>query len=213
MDYLTSNPTDNVLVPKPKEEYMPEKVLYLTSDEVYDLCGRMIANNEQKLADIVLLMFLTGARYGELACLTYDKIDFENKEILINTTYDFYTKEITTTKTKKSTRKISVSDNILEIINRQNKVSEFIFPNSKGLPILNAYINKRLKIYGNYHTHLFRHSHISFLAEKGIPLKAIMDRVGHSDPNTTLSIYSHTTVNMKELINNQTAPFMPLKII
>lgn len=213
MDYLTSNPTDKVLVPKPKEEYIPEKVLYLTSDEVYDLCGRMIANDEQKLADIILLMFLTGMRYGELACLTYDKIDFENKEILINATYDFHTREITTTKTKKSTRKISVSDNILEIINRQNKTSEFIFPNSKGLPILNAYINKRLKIYGDYHTHLFRHSHISFLAEKGIPLNAIMDRVGHSDPKTTLSIYSHTTVNMKELINNQTAPFMPLNLI
>ncbi|HHJ6569617.1 TPA: tyrosine-type recombinase/integrase, partial [Streptococcus pyogenes] len=50
-----------------------------------------------------------------------------------------------------------------------------------------------MKIYGDYHTHLFRHSHISFLAEKGIPLNAIMDRVGHSDPKTTLSIYSHTT--------------------
>lgn len=34
-----------------------------------------------------------------------------------------------------------------------------------------------------------------------------MDRVGHSDPKTTLSIYSHTTVNMKEIINKQTAPF------
>ncbi|HFU5491451.1 TPA: tyrosine-type recombinase/integrase [Streptococcus pyogenes] len=64
-----------------------------------------------------------------------------------------------------------------------------------------------MKIYGDYHTHLFRHSHISFLAEKGIPLNAIMDRVGHSDPKTTLSIYSHTTVNMKEIINKQTDPF------
>ncbi|HEP4302183.1 TPA: tyrosine-type recombinase/integrase [Streptococcus pyogenes] len=213
MDYLTSNPTDNVLVPKPKEEYMPEKVLYLTSNEVYDLCGRMIANNEQTLADVVLFMFLTGMRYGELACLTYDKIDFENKEILINATYDFYTKEITTTKTKKSTRKISVSDNILEIINRQNKVSEFIFPNSKGLPILNAYINKRLKIYGDYHTHLFKHSHISLLAEKGLPPKAVRDRFSHSDPNLRLSIYSHTSVNREEFVNNRTASFVLLTLI
>ncbi|HGD7051695.1 TPA: tyrosine-type recombinase/integrase [Streptococcus agalactiae] len=209
MDYMTSNPTENVLVPKPKDDYKPEKVLYLTSNEVYDLCNRMIDNDEQTLADIVLFMFLTGVRYGELACLTYDKIDFENKEILINATYDFNTREITTTKTKKSTRKISVSDNILDIVNRQKKTSSFVFPNSNGVPILNAYINKRLKIYGDYHTHLFRHSHISFLAEKGIPLNAIMDRVGHSDPKTTLSIYSHTTVNKKEIINKQTAPFVP----
>ncbi|WP_192803533.1 tyrosine-type recombinase/integrase, partial [Streptococcus agalactiae] len=84
---------------------------------------------------------------------------------------------------------ISVSDNILDIVNKQKKTSSFVLPNSNGVPILNAYINKRLKIYGDYHTHLFRHSHISFLAEKGIPLNAIMDRVGHSDPKTTLSIY------------------------
>lgn len=210
MDYMSSNPTENVLVPKPKENYTPEKVLFLTSDEVYELCGRMIDNNEQTLADIVLFMFLTGVRYGELACLTYDKIDFENKEITINATYDFNTRKITTTKTLKSTRKISVSDNILDIIKRQKKISNFVFPNSNGAPILNAYINKRLKLYGDYHTHLFRHSHISFLAEKGIPLNAIMDRVGHSDPKVTLSIYSHTTVNIKKIINKQTAPFMPL---
>ncbi|VTS33483.1 prophage LambdaSa1, site-specific recombinase phage integrase family protein [Streptococcus porcinus] len=210
MDYMASNPTENVLVPKPKENYIPEKVLFLTSDEVYNLCGRMIDNNEQTLADVVLFMFLTGVRYGELACLTYDKIDFENKEITINATYDFHTRKTTTTKTQKSTRKISVSDNILDIIKRQKKTSNYIFPNSNGVPILNAYINKRLKIYGDYHTHLFRHSHISFLAEKGIPLNAIMDRVGHSDPKTTLSIYGHTTVNMKEIINKQTAPFMLL---
>lgn len=89
----------------------------------------------------------------------------------------------------------------------------FIFCSIGKKPIHNAVINKMLKKYGNYHTHLFRHSHISFLAEKGIPLNAIMDRVGHSDPKTTLSIYSHTTVNMRKLINEQTAPFMPLKII
>ncbi|HEP1375392.1 TPA: tyrosine-type recombinase/integrase [Streptococcus pyogenes] len=94
-----------------------------------------------------------------------------------------------------------------------HKQSANSFPYSKGLPILNAYINKRLKIYGDYHTHLFRHSHISLLAEKGLPPKAVRDRFSHSNPNLRLSIYSHTTVNREELVNNRTASFVLLTLI
>ena len=31
-------------------------------------------------------------------------------------------------------------------------------------------------------THIFRHTHISMLSELGVPLKTIMQRVGHNDP-------------------------------
>lgn len=41
-------------------------------------------------------------------------------------------------------------------------------------------LNKRLT------THIFRHTHISQLAEMGVPVKTIMARVGYNNPNTTL---------------------------
>ena len=47
-------------------------------------------------------------------------------------------------------------------------------------------------------THIFRHTHISILAEQGEPLKVIMDRVGHKSANTTLRIYTHVTDKMKD---------------
>ena len=31
-------------------------------------------------------------------------------------------------------------------------------------------------------THIFRYTHISMLSELGVPLKTIMQRVGHNDP-------------------------------
>ena len=50
-------------------------------------------------------------------------------------------------------------------------------------------------------SHILRHSHISF-SQQGVSLKAIMDRVGHSDHRTTLSIYSHVTEQMdKDMMN------------
>ncbi|MGT2967761.1 transposase [Streptococcus azizii] len=50
----------------------------------------------------------------------------------------------------------------------------------------------------NLTTHALRHSHISLLAELNVPLKLIMERVGHGDEKTTLEIYTHVTDTMRE---------------
>ena len=39
--------------------------------------------------------------------------------------------------------------------------------------------------------HEFRHSHVSFLLQQQIPITNISERVGHSNSQITLSIYSH----------------------
>ncbi|XHB95934.1 tyrosine-type recombinase/integrase [Lactococcus garvieae] len=44
---------------------------------------------------------------------------------------------------------------------------------------------------------MLRHSHISLLVEMNIPIKAIMERVGHSDEKMILQIYSHVTENIQ----------------
>lgn len=214
MDYLQSNKSDNVLVPKPVETYEKEKVSFLAQEEIISLANDMQEKGDGLVRDVILFMFLTGIRYGEAAALEFEKVDFSNNTILVNATYDFNTKKLTTVKTTGSNRTISVSDNIIEIINKQKSrhkelgiETDFIFTTNSGTPLMNSYINKVLKRYmpdKKLTTHIFRHSHISFLAEKGVPLKAIMDRVGHTDPDTTLKIYSHTTINMQDYIDKQT---------
>ena len=88
--------------------------------------------------------------------------------------------------------------------------SDHIFINTLGYPIIPARVIGALKRHGkkagiekNITTHIFRHSHISLLAELGTPLPAIMDRVGHSDSKTTLEIYSHVTKQMTLNIINK----------
>lgn len=58
---------------------------------------------------------------------------------------------------------------------------------------------KRLEkpIQKNLTSHIFRHTLVSRLAENNVPLKAIMDRVGHADAKTTIQIYTHVTKKMK----------------
>jgi integrase len=40
--------------------------------------------------------------------------------------------------------------------------------------------------------HSLRHSHASVLLSAGTPLPVVSDRLGHADPNITLSVYSHS---------------------
>lgn len=67
-----------------------------------------------------------------------------------------------------------------------NTVTHFLKRNGFKLNLPNKYPD-------TFSTHMLRHSHVSMLAEKGVPLKAIMEVVGHKDAKTTLQIYTHVT--------------------
>lgn len=47
-------------------------------------------------------------------------------------------------------------------------------------------------------SHILRHTHISLLAENKIPVKAIMDRIGHAYVQITNEIYTHMTKTMRQ---------------
>ncbi|MFQ6916528.1 tyrosine-type recombinase/integrase [Veillonella rogosae] len=82
-----------------------------------------------------------------------------------------------------------------------------MFTSSRGNPYDIQFLNRRFKgvhLEGKHlTTHIFRHTHISMLAELGVPLETIMQRVGHNDPNTTLSIYTHVTKSMHDDVINK----------
>lgn len=59
----------------------------------------------------------------------------------------------------------------------------------------------------NIHPHSFRHTHTSLLAEAGVPLEVIQDRLGHSDDSVTKEIYLHIT---KKLQNDAAEKFANL---
>ena len=46
--------------------------------------------------------------------------------------------------------------------------------------------------------HDLRHSHVTLLINAKVPIKVISERVGHSNVNTTLNIYSHTLKEMDQ---------------
>ena len=226
MNYINSNEMLFVELPRKittSDDLKKKRTKYLDQKE-FNLFIKTLQKEAlrdyrlNKYIRIAKVLFLTGMRYGELAALSYKHdIDFSKKTIHIRHTYDFRLKKRTAPKTAKSDRIITAPQKVLDIIKEQiieNATNgfdtDFIFINTLGEPITNARVIGALKRHGqkigidkNITTHMFRHSHISLLAELGIPLTAIMDRVGHSDSKTTLEIYSHVTQKMVSDISSK----------
>ncbi|RMI86522.1 tyrosine-type recombinase/integrase [Staphylococcus pseudoxylosus] len=175
------------------------------------------------LSFIIEIQAMNGMRIGELLAIKEDDIDLVEKTLSINGTMlweisedGFGVKE--STKTDTSFRTIGLTDRSCEIFKKailENKVAarwnnsytnrNFVFSNYKGNPFHPNIINKKLKeatkeleFNKNVTTHTLRHTHISFLAELGLELKSIMNRVGHNNPDTTIKIYTHVTKKMEK---------------
>lgn len=175
---------------------------------------------------IFLILSYTGIRVGELVALKWRNIDFKKKTISITKTYYNpvnNTKKyvLVPPKTKKSRRKIVVDEEIInELIKHkveQEKLimhfgnsyidGDFIFTNYNrhpGYPILIKFVETRMArlldkvdLNSKITPHSLRHTHTSLLAEAGVGLEEIMDRLGHQDDDVTRKVYLHVTTDMK----------------
>ncbi|WP_282939457.1 tyrosine-type recombinase/integrase [Paenibacillus sp. RC67] len=59
-------------------------------------------------------------------------------------------------------------------------------------------ILKQASLVTNLTPHSFRHTHTSLLAEAGVGLQEIMERLGHKDDEKTKSVYLDVTKTMKK---------------
>lgn len=221
MGIVEANPITRVKVPKPavtKETYAKIETKYLEQEEMDRLLKQYYSTYQSvAMGRLAEFMYLTGLRVGEAISLTVNNYDREARTICVEGTLDYNngyqnaTKEMP--KTMSSYRTIGLSNRAVEIMdelvleNQLKSKNNFLFVGKTGKPIqVNSfnnslkYTNEKLgenKINKQISSHIFRHSHISLLTELGVPIKAIMDRVGHSDPKTTMTIYTHVTKKTK----------------
>lgn len=174
-----------------------------------------------------LIFSYTGIRAGELVALKWTDIEFVNHTISITKTYyneknNTFQYQLLPPKTKRSRRKIIVDAEVINTLKShkeaQNRLIErlgdayynkdFIFAKTKcqyGYPIIIKNCQNRmgrlLKIAGLHKKltpHSLRHTHTSLLAEAGVSLEQIMDRLGHTDDQITKNVYLHVTQEMKK---------------
>lgn len=145
------------------------------------------------------VLYWTGMREGELLALSPADIDFDNKIISINRTYQrIGGKDVfTSPKTRKSKRKIPIPDFLCQELSGYIQSRYMLDADERLFPVTKSYLSHEM-IRGCKNTgvkkiriHDVRHSHASLLINQGCDALMLADRLGHEKVSTTLNTYSH----------------------
>ena len=150
-----------------------DEMLFWTQDEFQKFIESV--EDEPVWYAIYMTLYYTGIREGELLALTPADIDLEKKMLTVNKNYQYLNgKEIITTpKTQKSIRTISMPDKLCECLEEYMglcyglKKDDRIFPYKKEFLYKIMEEGCRRSGVKKIRVHDTRHSHASLLVEKG----------------------------------------------
>lgn len=214
---LQRNFTLRVSVPNCADTERPVKDNYLSVKDMMTLKEYVIpkCSIRNMSAAMVLTSLLTGARYSEVAGLTWSDINAKKNTISINKTLDYKGDgDFLPTKTKSSNRFVSAPPYLFKMLkglhedqlaqNINNRLDlVFLGSHSIHVPSDNA-VNKLLR---EAHEklgikkvtfHGLRHTHASYLLYKDINIFLISQRLGHSDVGITQRVYMHVIDELKQ---------------
>ena len=144
------------------------------------------------------MLYWCGIREGELLALTPADFDFEKGTVSINKSYQRLNGQdlITTPKTEKSNRVITMPQFLAEEIQDYIKMLYGIGPDDRMFTVTKSYLHREMdrgaKEAGvpRIRIHDIRHSAVSLLIDMGFSATAIADRVGHESIDITYN-YAH----------------------
>lgn len=161
---------------------------------------------------MILTSLYTGARYGEIAGLQWQDLNFKDKTISISHSWHPDTKELGETKNKQSIRTIVVTDELLKILNElKTNNNNLVFATKNGhVPPAYSNMSASLKLILNklninkkdFTMHSLRHCHVALLHSQGVDWYAISRRLGHKDLSTTLETYAYMIDEEKRKSNS-----------
>lgn len=214
---IGNNPADRVTPPKKANKTFDIATL--------EDMGKILEHAKSESREIyipLLIAFYTGLRRGEILGLTWANVDLVEGTIYVMQGRQFVGSEIVTTgvKTAKSKRKVVLFDFVTQELKKEKLRQEedfaewgehykatkddFICRWDDGTPLRPEYLSKKFKkivadldISDNMRFHDLRHSHATWLMKEGVHPKIVSERLGHSDIQTTMNIYSHVSIDMQ----------------
>lgn len=231
LELIDSNPMKKVI--KPRKGYEPKDFdNFYSKDELIKFLNCCKANGDDQIYMFFRLLAFSGMRKGETLALQWSDINFMNGTIRINKTVSKGMNNrllIQSPKTRGSVRTISIDaetmaclkewrakqqkrlfmlgynsmkPNQLVFTNNHNKVLQPTKPTTWLDDIQEKYHLRHITVHG------FRHTHCSLLFAAGIPVSDVKERLGHSNIETTLNVYTHVTANQKKMTADKFAKFM-----
>lgn len=229
---ISDNYMNRVTMPKKIKQPVEEEINYYTKEQLIHFLKCLESEKNYKAYALFRLLAFSGMRKGEALALTWNDLNFKEDEVRINKALArgednrLYVK---TTKTKSSIRTIKMDRNTMEVLQEWKKrqkqdylvlgyntlqPKQLVFSNE-----INSYLQPTktrkwmLHIQNKFNlekitTHGLRHTHCSLLFEAGASIKEVQDRLGHSDVQTTMNIYTHVTEKAKEVAAEKFAKYM-----
>ena len=162
----------------------------------------------------ILLTLYTGMRIGEVCALKWE--DISANTIRIHKTIQRIKTENGKTeimflppKTASSNREIPIPQAFLSAIAVRRQESGFVLVQDNGKlvePRLLQYrFAKAVEACGleNVHFHTLRHTFATRCIEAGVDVKTLSEILGHSDVKTTLNLYVHSSLELKQNCMNR----------
>ena len=162
----------------------------------------------------------TGMRRGEVLGLTWRNVDLDAARLVVTQAVLAvdYEAAVTDVKTANSRRMIDLDPRTVAELRtwrriqleaelasgrRRNVDDGFVFARPDGRPIHPDFFSQTWqRLIADSHLpkirlHDLRHTHASILLQTGIPLKVVSERLGHSSPAFTMTVYQHVLPGMQ----------------
>lgn len=212
---LERNPAELARVPKrdPEEVEVDDELQVWTPAQVVRFLQLV---DDHSLRALWHLTIGTGARRGELLGLRWDDVDLEAQTITIRRalTNEGGVARLLGTKTS-GVRTLSVTDSVIEALQRRREQQDaarvaigaafddadrwgLVFTDETGAPVPPMEVTVEFRRLVReldvpvIRLHDLRHTHATLLLQRGVPIKVVSERLGHSTIAMTMDTYAHT---------------------
>ena len=160
----------------------------------------------------------TGMRRGEVLGLTWRNVDFDAARLVVSQQILSvqYEASVADVKTTNSRRTVDLDPRTVAVLKAwrrkqlEQKMStgrrgndEFVFTHPEGGPIHPDLFSQswqrlmRDSELRRIRLHDLRHTHATVLLKAGVPVKVVSERLGHSSPAFTMTVYQHVLPGMQ----------------
>jgi len=203
--YGYKNPFENVILPKVKKQ----EIKLLSDNQQEKLCSHLMQNmNNTSLC--ILLSLYTGLRIGEICGLKWGDIDFGKSILSVKRTVQrIHTEKgrtsliIDTPKSKTSQRLIPIPAFLMKLLREFRSVDNMYVLSGDSNVIEPRTMQRRFKTIlkkaclPSVNFHCLRHSFATNCVKVGFDIKTLSEILGHSNVETTLNRYVHSSIERK----------------
>jgi integrase len=174
--------------------------------------------SSHRLYPAFYLLATTGMRRGEVLGLRWSDVDLDGHSISVSRALMIvaYEPQLSDVKTGQGRRTIDLEPKTVAVLRAWKKrqmekrmltnarpATDLIFARPDGSWINPDFFSQVFDRHlaksdlPKIRLHDLRHTHVSILLKQGVPLKVVSERLGHSNPAFTLSVYQHLLPGMQ----------------